>query len=299
MTGLFEGFDEETVTLGDTDIFARIGGSGPPVLLVHGYPQTSAMWHRLAPVLAEDYRVIVPDMPGYGRSSVPAGGPERYAKRRLAADMVALMEALGHPRFALAGHDRGARVGYRLALDQPDRLAALILLDIVPTGLIWRNFTAEHGLAFYHWLMLAQPEPLPEMLIGPDPVGFLDYTIASWTAAKDLSAFDPAALAEYRAAFSDPARINATCNDYRAGATIDRAHDEASLSQGETISVPALLLWGAAFKASGGRPPLDVWRVLAPKITGSPIDCGHFVCEEAPDAVLPHVARFLSTHMAS
>jgi len=288
-----DGLVERTVEVDGEALFVRLFGVGPPVLLLHGFPQTSMMWHRLAPRLAGAHTLVIPDLPGYGRSAAPAGGPERYAKRRLAKDMAGLMAALGHDRFAVVGHDRGGRVGYRMALDHPELVAALAVLDIVPTGAVWADFSAERALAFYHWLFLAQPAPLPESLIGHDPAGYLDMTMARWTKAKDLSAFAPAALAEYRTAFGEPQRIAAACDDYRAGATLDRAHDDASVAAGDTIGCPTLVLWGDAFHAGGGRPPIDVWRSWAPRAHGSALDCGHFLPEEDPDGVLARLAPFL------
>ncbi|MEM9220918.1 MAG: alpha/beta hydrolase [Pseudomonadota bacterium] len=297
MTAPMSEFDEKRVTVGGDDIFVRTAGRGPPLLLLHGYPQTSVMWHQVATPLIDQHTVIAPDLPGYGRSDAPDGGPARYSKRRIAADMVALMELLGYGRFAVVGHDRGGRVGYRLSLDHPQRVLALAVLDIVPTGVLWANFTVNRALTYYHWLFLAQPSPLPEMLIGHDPGGFLDHTMASWTKAGDLSAFDPLAMADYRECFADPAHLRASCEDYRAGATIDRVDDEASFANGETIGCPTLVLWGNAFSAGDGRPPLEAWRPLAPDATGRGIDAGHFICEENPAAVLAALQPFLVQHV--
>lgn len=289
-----DGFESVSVDLGDCRVHAFRAGEGPPLLLMHGYPQTALMWHRIAPALAAGHSVVVPDMPGHGRSSVPPGGPPRYAKRRLAADMVALMAALGHERFIAAGHDRGGRVAYRMALDSPERVAALAVLDIVPTGEVWDAFDAARALAYYHWAFLAQPAPLPETLIGLDPAFYLDTTLKSWSKSRTLDAFAPAALADYHASFADHAHIAAACDDYRAGAGIDRDDDKASRADGAVIACPTLALWGASFGASGARSQLDVWRTWAPGVQGTAIDSGHFLAEEAPEAVLADLAPFLA-----
>lgn len=295
---MIEGLTSERVTVGDTTLHVRVGGSGPPLLLLHGYPQTSAMWHRVAPSLTGDYTVIAPDLPGYGASDAPEEGPQRYTKHRMAQDMTGLMAHFGHARFMVAAHDRGARVAYRLALESPQTVTALALLDIVPTGALWADFSVARAMAFYHWLFLAQPAPLPEQLIGHDPAGYLDITIARWTKAKDLSPFSDAALAEYRDAFSKPQNVRAACDDYRSGAACDRSHDDADLAAGRVIEAPTLILWGGAFAAGGGRSPLDVWRqTFAPHATGHGLDCGHFVCEEDPDGVLTALAPFLAAHV--
>ncbi len=290
-----DGFDSLPVDLADVRLNVFRGGEGAPVLLLHGYPQTAMMWHRVAPALAERFSVVVPDLPGHGRSGVPAGGPARYAKRRLAADMVELMAALGHTRFAVVGHDRGGRVAYRMALDSPGPVRALALLDIVPTGEVWADFDAARALAYYHWAFLAQPAPLPERLIGSDPAFYLDATLKSWTKTKTLAAFAPAALADYHVSFADPAHIAAACDDYRAGATLDRDDDDADRAAGTTIDCPTLVLWGASFGASGARSQLETWRRWAPHAGGAAIDSGHFLAEEAPDATLSHLLPFLES----
>jgi haloacetate dehalogenase len=291
-------FEPRDVAVGSETVHVRTAGEGPPVVLLHGYPQTLMMWHRVAPALAETCSVVLVDLPGYGRSSAPAAGPERYAKRRLAADVSDVMAALGHDRFAVVGHDRGARVGYRLAFDAPERVTALAVLDIVPTGEIWETFGPSRGLSYYHWLFLAQPHPFPEEMIGRDSRAFLDYTIASWTKARDLSAFHPEALADYRAAFADPARIRATCDDYRAGVLVDWGHDRETRAEGRVVEAPVLALWGDRFHAGGGVSPLDVWRRWARHAEGAGLDCGHFVAEEAPEETLGHLVRFLARHAA-
>lgn len=292
---LYPGFEAHNVDTPAGRIFARSGGEGPPLLLLHGFPQSGVMWHRVAPALAKTRHLVIPDLPGYGWSAAPAPGKDHapYSKRAMAEAMVSLMERLGHSHFALAGHDRGARVGYRLALDQPGRIDRLALLDIVPTLAMWHGMDRARALQVYHWAFLAQPHPFPETLIGRDPSYFLDWTLASWTSAKDLSAFDPRALAHYRAGFSSPDHIRAACEDYRAGATIDLAHDEADLAAGRVIECPVLALWGAHGIPSRGTSPLDAWRPFAPKVEGRAIEGGHFLCEEAPEAVSAALQDFL------
>ncbi|MEJ1157736.1 alpha/beta fold hydrolase [Prosthecomicrobium sp. N25] len=300
---LFSGFETRSMPVGDVAIHCRVGGlaGAAPLVLLHGYPQTHAMWHRLAGPLAERFRVVVPDLRGYGGSSVPEDRPGHaaYTKRAMAEDIVRLMADLGHDRFSLVGHDRGARVGYRLALDHPGRLDRLALLDIVPTAEMWSGMDARLALKVYHWLFLAQPAPMPEQLIGGAPIPYLEHTLASWTKAKNLSAFDPAALDHYRASYADPRRRHATCEDYRAGAGPDRTHDEADRAAGRLIGVPTLVLWGAAGIPAGDPDvetgsPLATWRRWCRQVEGQPIDAGHFLPEENPAATLAALLPFLS-----
>jgi len=306
LADLFPGFDARTFDTGEAAIFARIGGSGPPLLLLHGYPQCHAMWHRIAPGLAEHFTCVIADLRGYGASSVPPSAPdhEPYSKRAMARDMVAVMAELGFGTFALAGHDRGGRVGYRLALDHGERVSRLAVLDIVPTHAMWHDLDAKLAMKVYHWLFLAQPEPLPETLIGAAPDFYLDHTIASWSKDRSLAAFDPLALDHYRQLFRDPARLHAACEDYRAGQTFDLAADEADMAAGRKIACPVLALWGEAGipPGRGGRRippggeggPLAVWRNWAGSVEGTAIDAGHFVCEENPRATLASLLPFLT-----
>jgi haloacetate dehalogenase len=289
----FAGFSAEEFALGEATIHARVGGSGPPLLLLHGYPQSHLMWARVAPALAERFAVVVPDLRGYGRSSAPPShNGERYSKRVMAKDMVALMSALGHESFALAGHDRGGRVAYRLALDHPDRVTKIAVLDIVPTAEMWAGMNAARAMSVYHWMFLAQQEPFPETLIAASAQAYLDHTLASWTGDGSLKGFAPKALEAYRAAFRDPERVHATCEDYRAGATIDRALDEADRAAGRKIAAPLLALWGAKGIPAKGEDPLDVWRRWATNVSGKGLDCGHFLPEEAPQATAEALSAF-------
>lgn len=295
MRDFYPGFESHTVDVGEARLFCRVGGNGPPVVLVHGFPQTHVMYHAIAPTLAKTHTVVVADLRGYGWSSVPASqAGAGYAKRVMGADIVRLMEQLGHARFAYVGHDRGARVGYRLALDRPERIERLTLLDILPTYKVWQAI--ERGAAAAaHWAFLAGPEPVPETEILKDPVGYFEGLMAKWTKGGDLSAFAPAALAAYRMGFNEPNRIHAFCEDYRSGATIDRADDLADLKAGKRIKCPLLVLTGDFYLTSGGTDVLSAWReAFAPHAVGHVIDAGHFVAEENPAEVLAALVPFLS-----
>ena len=293
LADLFPGFASHWADTAIGKMFARAGGAGPPLLLLHGYPQTSVMWHRAAPALAKHFTLVIADLPGYGWSAAPTSGPGHapYDKRSMANVMIELMEKLGHIRFHLAGHDRGGRVAYRLALDHPERLIKLATLDIIPTSEMWRRMDRTMAMKVWHWPFLAQTYPMPELLLTRAPVEYLDWKMASWSKSKDLSSFDPRALAHYRAFFSDPLRIRATCADYRAGATTDLANDEADWAAGKKITVPMLALWGSAGIPSESGP-LEIWRQWANDVSGSPIDSGHFLAEENPDATTAALLRF-------
>jgi haloacetate dehalogenase len=294
LADLFPGFAAHRIDTPIGKIFARTGGNGPPLLLLHGYPQTQVMWHRVAPALAQHFSLVIPDLPGYGASAIPQADANHapYDKRSMAKAMVEAMQALGHEKFLLAGHDRGGRVAYRLALDHAARVQRLATLDIVPTSDMWHAWDRAMAMKAYHWTFLAQPAPLPEMLIEREPVAYLEWKLASWTKAKNLSAFDPQALAHYRAAFSDPAHIHAHCEDYRAGAGTDLANDEADRAAGNTIVCPMLALWGSAGFPSQTSGPLDIWRKWAPFAEGKAIDSGHFLPEENPDATAAALLEF-------
>ena len=292
-TDLFPGFRSEIIEGDGARIFCRIAGEGPPLVLLHGFPQTHAAWHRVAPELARHFQCVVLDLRGYGQSTAPASdaGHETYAKRAMARDVVAVMRALGHRRFSLLGHDRGARVAYRLAFDMPEVVERVGIIEVVPTAEMWRHFDADMALATYHWTFLAQPRPFPERLIGADPVAFLEWTLVSWTLARNLGAFDARALGDYRRSVADPERIRAFCEDYRAGATFDRALDEADAAAGNKIAAPLHFVWSHhGFPARTGDP-LALWRAWADTVSGQAVEAGHFVPEENPrgvvDAFLP------------
>jgi haloacetate dehalogenase len=295
LADLFPGYQSHWIDTSAGKIFARSGGKGPPLLLLHGYAQTNVMWHRVAPALAEHFSLVIADLPGYGWSSVQEAEANHapYDKRSMAKGMVELMEALGHVRFRLAGHDRGGRVAYRLALDHPGRLEKLATLDIVPTYAMWRGIDAKLAFRIWHWTFLALPAPFPEEMIGRDPVSYWDRKTAPGTKAKSLDAFDPRALNHYRTSFSDPLRIHATCEDYRAGRTTDLQHDEADRAAGKKIGCPLLALWGAAgIPSEAEADPLATWREWATDVRGFAIDCGHYLPEENPDATAKALLEF-------
>jgi haloacetate dehalogenase len=292
---LFPGFEAHWIDTEVGRIFARSMGDGPPLVLLHGFPQTHAIWHRLAPRLAETHRVVCMDLRGYGWSAAPRGdeGHETYSKRAMGRDVIAVMEALGHVRFGVAGHDRGARVGYRMALDHPGRVERLALLDILPTFFVWKQMRA--GLVpTAHWGFLSEPYPTPEDEIVRDPLPYFEGLMKKWSGGGSLDAFDPRALQAYRQSCNEPSRIHAFCEDYRAGAGIDVEQDEADLALFRTITCPTLLVWSAFYLMRGSDAPLDVWRgTFAPEITGGQVQSGHFVAEEAPEATLALLRPFL------
>ena len=291
-TVLFPGFERKRIATDGAEIHLVQGGKGPPVLLLHGYPQTHAIWHRIAPRLAERFTVIATDLRGYGDSSKPRGLPDHsnYSKRAMARDQVEVMRQLGHERFAVVGHDRGGRVAHRLALDHPDRVSRMAVLDIVPTLTMYRRTTEAFARAYYHWFFLIRPEPFPERLIGADPRFFLEQNMGSRHAG--LSAFAPEAFAEYVRCFSEPAAIHASCEDYRAAASIDLEHDEADLVH--RLACPLLALWGSKGIIERCFTPLADWQERADTVTAKALDCGHYLPEEAPEALLAELFTFLS-----
>ena len=292
----FEGFSPVDVPTPRGTVHALVGGAGPPLLVLHGFPQTHLMWHAAAGPLAERFTVVAADLPGYGDSFRPAAADDHvpHSKRALAADLVAAMGELGFPAFAVAGHDRGGRVGYRMALDAPEVVTRLAVLDIVPTGEIWARADARFAAGYWHWPFLAQPAPLPERLMLGDP--------DAWWISVERMGIKPAdprypesVVAAYRAQLRDPAVVGAICEDYRAGATVDRELDDADRAAGRTIACPVLALWGA----EGGLPrfyedPLELWRALAPGVSGRAVDgASHFLVEDAPEEVAADLLHFL------
>jgi haloacetate dehalogenase len=288
---LFEGFASRTVAAEGADIHLRLGGDGPPLLLLHGYPQTSAMWHRVAPGLAERFTVVAADLRGYGGSSKPASDPDHvtYSKRMMARDLVQVMAELGFDAFALAGHDRGGRVGYRMALDHPAVVTRLAVLDIVPTHVMWQRMDKDFAMATYHWPFLAQPDGLPETLIGADPAWWVREKLRRWAGRPD--AFAPEAVEEYVRCFSDPAAIHASCEDYRAGAGIDDQLDAADRGR-HRIACPVLVLWGTDGIARRADDPLAAWRPWCDDVRGQGVPGGHFVAEESPAETLEQLVAF-------
>jgi haloacetate dehalogenase len=298
LADLFPGFASQWIDTAAGRIFMRTGGEGRPLLLLHGDPQTNVRWHRVAPALARHFALIISDLPGYGWSDAPPSDAEHapYTKRAMANAMIEMMERQGHVRFCIAGHDRGGRVAYRLALDHPGRLDKLAVLDIVPTWAMWHGMDARLATRAWHWSFLALPAPFPETMIGKDPLFFFDWRAARGTKVKNLSAFDPRALAHYHAFFNDPVRIHAICEDYRAGRTTDLAHDEADRAAGKKITCPMLAIWGAA----GGVPaetddPLATWREWATDVRGFGVDSGHYLAEEVPQLTAQALIDFFTS----
>jgi len=290
---MFENFERVRVETGDAEINLVRGGEGPPVLLLHGYPQTHSMWHGVAPRLSENFTVVAADLRGYGDSSKPFGREDHatYSKRAMAADQVEVMESLGFPSFAVVGHDRGGRVGHRMALDHPDRVTRLAVLDIVPTRHVYATVGKDLATAYYHWFFFIQPYDLPETLIGADPGYYLRKKLGGW--GTKLDTFAPEALAEYERCFSDPATIHASCEDYRAAASIDLVHDDADRGEGRKVACPLLALWGGQGVMERLYDVEDVWREYAWDVRGGPIDTGHFLAEERPGETARELANFL------
>jgi len=286
---VFEGFDLSFVDTGEATLRVRRGGSGPPLLLLHGHPQTHVMWHRVAPRLARDFTVVAMDLRGYGDSSKPptTADHEPYSKRAMARDAVAVMAHFGFSRFDVAGHDRGGRVAYRLALDRPDCVRKLATLDILPTSEHFRRADMKFGLGYWHWFFLAQPYPLPETLIGANP----DFFFSGRPNRGDVHA--PEAVEDYLRCYRDPATIHAACEDYRAGATYDFALDEADRGK-RKIAAPLLVLWAGRGALPAWYDVLAVWRDWADDVRGHAIDSGHFIPEEAPDATYDALHAFFA-----
>jgi haloacetate dehalogenase len=289
---LFPGFETRRLRTAGAEIALIVGGSGPPLLLLHGYPQTHQMWHKIGPRLAERFTVVCPDLRGYGDSSKPDGGATHvnYSKRSMAQDQVEVMHLLGFKRFAVAGHDRGGRVAHRMALDHPQCVERLVVLDISPTRIMYGKTDKAFATAYYHWFFLIQPFDLPERLIGSDPGYYLRKKLGGWGSAG-LSIFDPRALAEYERCFSDPGTIHATCEDYRAAATIDLEHDAADA--GARVTCPLLVLWGEKGVVNHLFDPMADWGSVATHVQGSALPSGHYLAEEAPDATLREMLAFL------
>lgn len=290
---MIEGFTQRRVVAAGTGFNVFEAGEGAPVLLLHGYPQTHLIWRHLAPRLAREFQVFAPDLKGYGDSDAPAPDPSssNYSKRAMAVDMVAIMRGLGHERFAVVGHDRGARVAYRMALDSPERVRRLAVLDIVPTGAMWAAANRVFAVNTFHWGFLAQGGGLPERLLGADPDFWVEATCRRWS--RDFRALAEA-LPEYQRAFRRPEVIAATCADYRAGATLDDAHDQADLAAGRKIECPLLAIWSGTFVGRNkGTDPLEIWRSYANDVRGFAVDCGHFIPEEAPGVIEGPLLDFL------
>jgi haloacetate dehalogenase len=285
VAGLFPGFVEAVVPVAHAELALLQGGTGPGLLLLHGFPQTRAAWHRIAPRLARRFAVVIPDLPGYGDSVGPAPDAHHsgYSKHATADMMLELMRALGHEQFGVAGHDQGARVAYRLALDHPSRVTSVAILDAIPTLEIAQELTYERAARLGNWFFLGQPAPLPEQVIGAAPDVYLDFVLARWAGARE--ALNPAAVDEYRRCFRRPSVIQAACEDYRAGLRVDVEHDRADRQSGRQIVAPTLVLWGARGLATMYGHPLTVWQRWAVHVQGQEVSCGHFLMEQAPEEV--------------
>ncbi len=289
---MFEGFKSQQITTSEVTINLKMAGSGPPLLLLHGYPQTHVIWHKIAPALAQHFTVIAPDLRGYGDSSKPPSDENHapYSKRRMSADQVEVMATLGFDRFNLVGHDRGGRVAHRLARDHPERVQKLAVLDIAPTAAMYAASDMEFATAYYHWFFLIQPFDLPERLIGADPRYYLETKIKAW--GKTDGAITPEAFAEYQRCFSNPETIHASCEDYRAAASIDLEHDAAD--DGQLLEMPLLALWGQDGFVGQTYDVLETWRRVAKHVSGHAVPGGHYLPEEAPAETLSALTAFLS-----
>jgi haloacetate dehalogenase len=299
---MLDDFDTAEVQTGETTIFVRRSGSGPPILLLHGFPQTHLMWRSVAPIMARHFTVICADLRGYGRSGCPTSAADHapYSKRTMARDMVAVMERFGFRRFSVAGHDRGGRVAYRLALDRPERVHRTAVLDVIPTEEAWARADARFALAFWPWSLLAQPEPFPERLLAAAPDAIVDDALSGWGSSPTV--FSAEARAAYVEALRDPARVHAICEEYRAAATCDREHDQADRRAGRRIGGPVLAIWSGKgplntwYAEEGG--PLALWRSWAADVQGDSVDAGHFFPEEIPDETAGALVSFFGSEDA-
>lgn len=289
---MLDGFATQTVTRDGVALHVRHAGAGAPLLLLHGHPQTHAMWHRVAPQLAQHFSVVMLDLRGYGDSGRPPAGEQSaaYAKREMALDAIEVMRSLGHASFQVLAHDRGARVAHRLALDHPAAVQRLLLLDIAPTLAMYRNTTEAFARAYWHWFFLIQPPPLPEALIESDPARYLRSVMGSRHAG--LAAFAPEAFAEYERCAAIPGTAQAVCADYRASAGIDLQHDQADVDAGHQLAMPLRVLWGEHGAVGRCFDVPALWRAAATDFTGHAVPCGHYIAEEAPELLLRESISF-------
>ena len=297
---MFDGIDGREMAVNGTTLFVRTGGrpDGPPLLLLHGYPETHVMWHRVAQQLAGHYCLVMPDLRGYGRSAKPAGASDHanYSKRAMAADVLGLMRALGHERFFVAGHDRGGRVAHRLALDHPGAVAKLCVIDIAPTLTMYERTDMAFATAYYHWFYLIQPQPLPERQIGADACWYLRWTLSGWGGQGGLDFVEPEALADYESGFCTPEGVHGACEDYRAAASIDLVHDRASRASGQRVACDLHVLWGERGVVARLFQPLADWRAACVgAVTGRAVAAGHFIPEELPQLTASELAGFFGT----
>ncbi len=287
-----ERFKQQMITVNGVELCVTTGGEGPPLFLLHGFPQTHLIWHRVAPELARHFSLVMPDLRGYGHSAAPPADPEHqcYSKREMAKDIIALADHFGIERFALAGHDRGGRVGYRLVLDHPGRVTKYCAIDIIPTIDVWEEMDTAATVSAFHWPFLAASAPLPEDLIGQNTTLFYRFLLERW--ASDIAKLDPAAVQAYLDQYRDPRKIHAQCEDYRAGATVDRLYDQANREAGDQLDCPVLVLWSTGYLSDKANSPIQTWRKWATDVTEKPIDCGHFIVEEEPQQAANALLEF-------
>ena len=290
---LFPDFEPRVFEVNGIQIAGHIGGSGFPLLLLHGHPQTHAIWHKLAPALMKSHTLVMTDLRGYGDSSKPQGDVDHsnYSKRVMAQDQVEVMNQLGFDRFDVLAHDRGARVAHRLAMDHADAVKKLIMLDIAPTLSMYEKTTEAFAKAYWHWFFLIQPSPLPERLIDADPASYIRDVMGRRFAG--LKPFDPLALAEYMRCVALPGAAHGMCEDYRAAAGIDLIHDREDIAAGKKLEMPTMVLWGADGVVNKCFKPLEEWQAICRNVIGETLPCGHYLPEEAPDMLLEKVATFL------
>lgn len=294
---MFVGFSKQTITVDGVDIFCRVGGEGPPLLMLHGYPQTHVMWHKVVPELSKHFTCVCPDLRGYGASAKPPSTADHapYSKRAMAADMIGVMKVLGFDTFRVLSHDRGARVAHRMALDWPEQVERMVILDIAPTREMYAGTTDSFARTYWHWFFLIQPAPLPEDAILADPEAFVRRKCGSWGSGGE--ALTEEALQAYVEGFSDPATIHAACEDYRAAATIDIEHDNAD--GGKKVTCPIQVLWGSKGAIEAHFDCLALWRQRAENVIGGTIPCGHYIAEERPEDLLQTTMPFLSSNLTS
>jgi haloacetate dehalogenase len=298
LDAFFEGFEAASVAVGDTTVFCRRRGSGPPLLLLHGFPQTHLMWHRVAPLLAERFTVVCADLRGYGASGKPESDPDHtpFSKAAMARDLVGLMEALGFHRFSVAGHDRGGRVAYRMAMNHSERVDRVALLDIIPTGEAFARADSRLALGYWPWSLLSQPEPLPERLLTAEPAAVIDDALTNW--GSDPSSFPVAIHRAYVEALRDPQTAHAICEEFRAAATLDMAADHSDRQSGRKIACPVLVLWAAGgpldtwYSDEGG--PLGIWQQWAPQARGKALQGGHFFPEQNAEETATEMLAFFT-----
>lgn len=285
-------FKQQMIQVNEVELNVVTGGKGPPLFLLHGFPQTNVIWHRVAPELARQFSLVMPDLRGYGNSAAPPSDPEhqRYSKREMAKDIVALADHFGIESFALAGHDRGGRVGYRLVLDHPGRVTKYCAVGIIPTIDVWEEMDTAATVSAFHWPFLAASAPLPEELIGQNPALFYRLLLERW--ASDIGKLDPEAVQVYLDQYRDPRKIHAQCEDYRAGATVDRLYDLANREAGDQLDCPVLVLWSTGYLSDKANSPIQIWRKWATDVVEVPINCGHFIVEEEPRLAANALAKF-------